>query len=284
MMSDLEHKLDLVLNDCLKSNSVDQCLTQYNRQDAEELKSLLIPALALNKLKPPVVTGKALFKAMAMIGKIESSTIRGAKVKFPKLVMKVAALFIAGLFLLTSLSVSGVESAPGEFLYTFKRLGEHVKYMLTPTSDGKANLHLSFSQARMSELLKLNNRAQLKDTELIKEMMSEANQALDKVVKTRLSNSNIPLSSIRDLNNRHGEILRHLILEEVNTPRSELNQFIELCKNKEIWFKELYSDNKTGVEEDDCHPGACCCPPNSEKLDAMIASYPTYKRENSLAY
>ena len=239
----------------------------------------MIPALALNGVSHPMPSCRALFKAMAMIGKIKHSTIRRSWILVPKFSMKIAASFIAGVFLLTSLSVSGIESAPGEFLYTFKRLGEHMKYMFTPTSDGKVSLHLSFSQARMIELLKLNNRNQLRDTELIKEMLSEANQALNKLVKTKLMDTSIQLSSIRDLNKRHREVIRHLFQEEANVSSKELSLYIELCKNKEIWFKELYSGDKTEVGENDCPPGACCCSPSSEKLDAMIVSYPMYSRE-----
>jgi hypothetical protein len=135
----------------------------------------------------------------------------------------------------TSLSAS---SAPGDFLYPIKLVSEKVRFLLTVNSENKAELRLTFSEERLNELLKLSQRSGSIDTTLLKEMLTQAELALERADVP--AEQAIPFLSRLQLTNTYQQKMLEQIRPDLDSAsRIYVDRAIETCCNRGQWLTEI---------------------------------------------
>ena len=117
---------------------------------------------------------------------------------------------VAGLFLLM-LGASSVElsarTMPGNFLYPIKILTERVRFALTSDPQERVELRLTFSERRLSEIVKTLQEGRGADKELVSAMLNEAKAALTTAEKLPETQAAAYMSRIASLEKQQKERL-----------------------------------------------------------------------------
>ena len=264
----LEKMLDEAIDKCFSGRTIDDVLNDYDNSYSAELRSLLEVACGFHSLEKPQISGKALFKSLTHLD-VEKEH---QKIKFPRLISRLAASFAIIGFMMFGLNVFAVNSLPGDGLYFVKRLSEQIEYMITPTADGKVELKLTFSRKRMTELLAQNNSGAAVELELVHEMLREATISLTHLKAVSSEKRGVLMSQVRDINRRHIETLNHIGSDKSSDVQAALKAIAITCDCREKWFGQLYES----IQGDDCQPGSCCCAPSETAFNENIEMFPHY--------
>lgn len=143
-----------------------------------ELSALAELAGRLNQLLPPPINPAAFARTLLEVERLSSSKARRFMALFsPSALVKVASYAVAVL-LTAGVVGSSAYSLPGSWLYPIKLVSQKVTYVFTPDDNGKAELHIIFSEEKMRELEKKFSRDQQIDQKVLAAALDEARSAL----------------------------------------------------------------------------------------------------------
>jgi len=155
----------------------------------------------------------------------------------------------AGIVMLV-LGASSVElsarSVPGNFLYPVKILTERVHFALTSDLEERVELRLTFSERRLSEIVKTLKQGKGADRELITEMLDEARDALSDASQLPETRSAAYRSRIASLEEFQKERLRSVKDMVPADRRQDVDEAIGMCDQGWARMREMMSGMPMG--------------------------------------
>ncbi len=151
---------------------------------------------------------------------------------------------VAGVVMLV-LGASSVElsarTVPGNFLYPVKILTERVRFALTSNPEERVELRLTFSERRLSEVVKTLKEGKGADRELIAEMLDEAKAALTAADKLPAAQSSAYKAQIASLERVQKDRLRAVETMVPAERRSAVTEAIGMCDAGWAGMREMMS-------------------------------------------
>ncbi|MGA7104566.1 MAG: DUF5667 domain-containing protein [Candidatus Deferrimicrobiaceae bacterium] len=139
---------------------------------------------------------------------------------------------IAGIVMLV-LGASSVElsarTVPGNFLYPVKILTERVRFALTSDPEERVELRLTFSERRLSEVVKTLKEGKGVDRELISAMLDEARAALSETAQMPESKSSAYRARIVSLEDIQKDRLRSMERWVSPDRRQDVAEAVRMC-------------------------------------------------------
>lgn len=139
---------------------------------------------------------------------------------------------VAGVVMLV-LGGSSVElsarTVPGDFLYPVKILTERVRYAMTSNPEDRVELRLTFSERRLSEVVRTLKKGRGADRRLISEMLDEAKAALADADKLPPAQSSAYKAQIASLEQVHKDRLRAIASTVPSDRRPAVAEAIGMC-------------------------------------------------------
>ncbi len=120
-------------------------------------------------------------------------------------------------------------TVPGDFLYPVKILTERVRYTLTSDPEDRVELRLTFSERRLSEVVRTLKKGKGADRELISGMLEEARAALAEADKLPAAQSSEYKTRIASLERTHKERLRAVESTVPDHRRPAVAEAIGMC-------------------------------------------------------
>jgi hypothetical protein len=155
----------------------------------------------------------------------------------------------AGIVMLV-LGASSVElsarAVPGNFLYPVKILTEKVHFALTSDLEERVELRLTFSERRLSEIVKTLKEGKGADRELITEMLDEARDALSDASQLPETRSAVYRSRIASLEEFQKERLRSVKDMVPADRRQDVDEAIGMCDQGWARMREMMSGMPMG--------------------------------------
>ena len=155
----------------------------------------------------------------------------------------------AGIVMLV-LGASSVElsarAVPGNFLYPVKILTERVHFALTSDLEERVELRLTFSERRLSEIVKTLKEGKGADRELIAAMLDEARDALSDASKLPETRSAAYRSRIESLEEFQKERLRSVEDIVPADRRKDVAEAIGMCDQGWARMREMMSGMPMG--------------------------------------
>jgi hypothetical protein len=155
----------------------------------------------------------------------------------------------AGIVMLI-LGASSVElsarAVPGNFLYPVKILTERVHFALTSDLEERVELRLTFSERRLSEIVKTLKEGKGADRELITEMLDEARDALSDASQLPETRSAAYKSRIESLEEFQKERLRSVKDMVPADRRPDVDEAIGMCDQGWARMREMMSGMPMG--------------------------------------
>ena len=155
----------------------------------------------------------------------------------------------AGIVMLV-LGASSVElsarAVPGNFLYPVKILTERVHFALTSDLEERVELRLTFSERRLSEIVKTLKEGKGADRELITEMLDEARAALSDASQLPETRSAAYKSRIVSLEEFQKERLRSVEDMVPADRRQDVAEAIGMCDQGWARMREMMSGMPMG--------------------------------------
>ena len=187
-------EFDDILNECLerllvKGETVEQCLASYPER-AAELKPLLEMALATKKVS--AIQPRPEFRARARYQL--SSALQSTKSKRPFLgwqprwmtaIAIVLALLLAG----GGTVAAAANSMPDEPLYPVKIASEQAQLVLTPSTQGKAELYARLVDKRVAEIIYVAEKGDVRRVEMVTQRLGNYLARVASLVSTQREES-----------------------------------------------------------------------------------------------
>ena len=155
----------------------------------------------------------------------------------------------AGIVMLV-LGASSVElsarAVPGNFLYPVKILTERVHFALTSDLEERVELRLTFSERRLSEIVKTLKEGKGADRELITEMLDEARAALSDASQLPETRSAAYKSRIASLEEFQKDRLRSVEDMVPADRRQDVDEAIGMCDQGWARMREMMSGMPMG--------------------------------------
>lgn len=155
----------------------------------------------------------------------------------------------AGIVMLV-LGASSVElsarAVPGNFLYPVKILTERVHFALTSDLEERVELRLTFSERRLSEIVKTLKEGKGADRELITAMLDEARAALSDASQLPETRSAAYRSRIESLEEFQKERLRSVKDMVPADRRQDVDEAIGMCDQGWARMREMMSGMPMG--------------------------------------
>lgn len=149
---------------------------------------------------------------------------------------------VAGIVMLI-LGASSVElsarTVPGNFLYPVKILTERVRFALTADPEERVELRLTFSERRLSEVVKALQEGHGADKELVGAMLDEARAALTDASKLPEGKSTAYKARVTHLENMQKEWLRSVESTVPADRRKDVAQAIRMCDEGWARMREM---------------------------------------------
>lgn len=152
-----------------------------------------------------------------------------AKAAFAGLVM-----FIIG----ASAVELSARTVPGNFLYPVKILTERVRFALTADPEERVELRLTFSERRLSEVVKTLREGHGTDMELVGAMLDEARAALSDASKLPEGKSTAYKARITHLESMQKDRLRSVEGQVPPDRRQDVAQAIQMCDDGWMSMRE----------------------------------------------
>lgn len=144
---------------------------------AGEVRPLLALAQELERLPAPQPSAEGLARAFARLAAEAAPRRRFFLLRRGWLAAAAALIAILACWGIVNSSFAAV---PGDLLYPVKRFRERVSYVLTLGPEGKANLHLAFSDERLKEAVRKYQRGRGIDEGLLRAMLASSAAALER--------------------------------------------------------------------------------------------------------
>jgi hypothetical protein len=156
---------------------------------------------------------------------------------------------VAGIVMLV-LGGSSVElsarTVPGDFLYPVKILTERVHYALTSNPQDRVELRLTFSERRLSEVVKTLKEGKGADRRLISEMLDEAKAALTDANKLPASQASAYKAQVASLEQVQKDRLRAVESTVPADRRPAVAEAIGMCNEGWAGMREMMSGMPMG--------------------------------------
>ena len=120
-------------------------------------------------------------------------------------------------------------TVPGNFLYPLKILTERVRFALTSDQEERVELRLTFSERRLSEVVKTLKEGKGADRELVSAMLDEAKAALSDATKLPESKSSAYKARIASLEEIQKDRLRSVESLVPADRRKYVGEAIRMC-------------------------------------------------------
>lgn len=159
-----------------------------------------------------------------------------------------ANVVFAGLvmFLLGASAVElSARTVPGNFLYPVKILTERVRFALTADPEERVELRLTFSERRLSEVVRALKEGQGADRELVTAMLDEARAALDDAAKLPEPKASTYKTRIASLEGVQKERLRSVEGWVPPDRRGDVAQAIRMCDDGWMRMREMMCGPQT---------------------------------------
>lgn len=152
---------------------------------------------------------------------------------------------IAG-FVMLLLGASSVElsarTVPGNFLYPVKIITERVRFALTSDPQERVELRLTFSERRLSEIVKTLREGRGADRELVAAMLKEAEAAIATAEKLPESESAAYRSRVASLEELQKDRLRSVERMVPPDRRTHVAEAIRMCDDGWTRMRETMCD------------------------------------------
>ena len=252
MNKDIENILDRCLDLLQEGRSVEQCLHLYP-EVADDLEPLLRVASDLRGLpraEPrPAALRTALLRAGAALPKREdtqrrhqaSGLLRLWRLPAPGAAIRWAAAAAFILVLTLGLGTASARSMPGDLLYPLKLATERVTFALTTSTDRRVELHLSFADSRLEELVRTTQADGRIDPLLLKRLLEHATLALEDAKPLPDERYRQLLGRVDAFNTYQKRVFERL-QPVVHTDDTQLlTRAISVCDERERWMRRTWS-------------------------------------------
>lgn len=244
MSQQLEHILDICIDQLKQGKTVEECLQQFP-QYADELRPMLQLAQGLEQLPKPGPSPADMLSAALSLGQKQHREKESLKSRFfPNKIFSAPRLSLAFnlvlvlLILFWGMSTLSANSVPGEFLYPVKVFTERVRFVLTFNEENRAELRLTLAEERLKELAEIYQTNGQVDTGLIKGMLEEARLALDEAPVTPQKASLI-FSKASHLNETQKFYLSNIQPKVQGATRRMVDEAIRTCDRRSQWMQQM---------------------------------------------
>ncbi len=260
MKKDLEKIFDDCIDELRKGGSVESILAKYPEY-ISETKPLLELVQAMEQLPKPEPSADAVSAALVGIGEelallrpvrhlVETSTVgRGQSPRLkkkrrsffgrlfqqPRLAWTLSAAF-ALVLMFVAISTVSANSVPGDILYPLKLVTEKVSFLLTFSSERKAELRLTFSEERTKEIKRVLQKSGKLDEGLLDAMLTEAQSALE---ETPNDTSAIFLAKLNAVNTYQKDVLESFRPRVDSANEKIVNRAIGVCDMRGRWIRGM---------------------------------------------
>ncbi|MFC1770754.1 DUF5667 domain-containing protein [Candidatus Margulisiibacteriota bacterium] len=146
----------------------------------------------------------------------------------PRLAYRAIAILLIVILSISTVSMS-IYANPGDFFYPIKLITEKISYLLHFNKEGKLELNITFSEARMKELLANFKESGKIDREILNIAIKEAQRALSKIDDLEEDKKNIFKEKIVALNKTQYEILTNLDKKVGAEDKAAITNAIDQC-------------------------------------------------------
>lgn len=249
---DDEYKFDDVLEKCLelvreRKATVEECLECYPDL-REKLEPLLRTALVLEAT--PKVEPVSKFKSAARMRLMQKAglplPVVKRKVRPSRMLMRVTAVSLAFLLILSGVAAASTNSMPDSFLYPLKRAIERVRLVTASTNKSRALAHLSFAEERLGEAREM---AKVRKTELVqrtlRDMNWETEEAYRSLQKISGKDKEALLTKLVSLSERQQTVLKSVIEQAPPEARTALEHALEVSRRGHEQAKEALEKTRS---------------------------------------
>jgi len=253
MNRDIENILDRCLDLLQEGRSIEQCLHLYP-EVADDLEPLLRVAGELQRLPEaeprPAALRTALLRAGAALPSrsdvldfSQDSGLRSSVRRSPvRIAFRWAAAAAAVLVLTLGLGTASANSVPGDFLYPIKLATERVTFALTTSTDRRVELHLSFADSRLEELVRTAQADGQIDPLLLKRLLEHATLALEDAKPLPDERYRQLLTRVDAFNTYQKQVFEQLQPAVHSDDRQLLTRAISVCDERERWMRRTWGD------------------------------------------
>lgn len=266
MSKDLETILDWCLNEVRKGKDIEYCLSLHPEL-ASELKPLLLLAKdieATPKLEP---RKEAINLTLMRIGEAVSTRRKRStlyeKIFHRPIVIRYAltkALSFALILVVVvwTMGMLSARSLPGDLLYPLKLATEHVKFTLTRNAEGKAELRLTLTGARLEELVKTVEQQGRLDESLLRKLLKEAELALYEARPVEKDRFVLFLTKLNYHTDYQKSVLEQLKPSVPVQEQIVMDQAIKVCLRRCEFIKKMMDMERSGERCREWGPGCRC--------------------------
>jgi hypothetical protein len=244
MSQQLEHILDICIDQLKQGKTVEECLQQFP-QYADKLRPMLQLAQGLEQMPKPEPSPAYMLSAALSLGRNQRIKKESLKSKFlpgnffPMRRLSLAFnLVLVLLVLFWGMSRLSADSVPGEILYPVKVFTERVKFVLTIDEEHRAELRLTFAEERLQELSEIYQKNGQVDTGLIKIMLEEARLALDGT-SVSPKKASLIFSKASHLNETQKFYLSGIQPRVEGATRQVIDEAIHTCNQRSQWMQQM---------------------------------------------
>nr|KXH70640.1 MAG: hypothetical protein AM324_00915 [Candidatus Thorarchaeota archaeon SMTZ1-83] len=266
MRKDIETILDWCLDEMKKGRSVDYCLNLYPEL-TPQLEPLLRLAGNIQETPTPEPRREAINMTLMKIGEVAAARRRERAVRErfsglpfvwrPAFAKALAFSLITAVAVLT-VGVLSARSLPGDLLYPLKLATERVRFTLTRTAEGKAELRLTFAGARLEELIRAVEQQGTLDESSLKTVLEEAELALDEAMPIEEDRFVMFVTKLSHFTSYKEAVLRRLRPRVPVQRRGILDRAIEICGIRCRCMTQMILPNGSGVKCREWKPGCRC--------------------------
>jgi len=282
----MEKDLEQILDDCIEQlrsgKDMEDVLSAYPDR-AEELRPLLSLVKQLESLPSPQVSVRGLMRTMAHLAEDQVSRARASIFGWlsrSALLRAAAVLFVVLFAGWGTVNVSAT-AVPGDLLYPVKLLTEKAKFYLTLNPSDRVELRVVFSEERLKEALRKYYRGEGVDTDLLRDMLVEAERALEESVKLPDDRRGVLLAKMGFLSAYQNQVLAGLEQQAPPEQRELIVPYRELCAKRCRWMRDMFRD--TGIRHpcwegnEPAGPEPHTIAPPVEKMQRWMKSCPKWK-------
>lgn len=255
MNRDIENVLDRCLDLLQEGRSIEQCLHLYP-EVADDLEPLLRVAGDLQRLPRAEPRPAALRTALLRAGAVlpsrsrvlqfsQDSSVKRRRRSPVRVAFKWAAAAAAILVLTLGLGTASARSVPGDFLYPLKLATERVTFALTTSTDRRAELHLSFADSRLEELVRTAQDDGRIDPLLLKRLLEHATLALEDAKPLPDERYRQLLTRVDAFNTYQKRVFEQLQPAVHSDDTQLLARAISVCDKRERWMRRTWG----GIQE-----------------------------------
>ncbi|BCW93964.1 MAG: hypothetical protein KatS3mg007_1858 [Thermoanaerobaculum sp.] len=250
MGNDLELILDRCLEALARGQTVEECLATYP-EVADELAPLLAVAVEFGALPRPEPRREAIHAALVRVGaSLPRPRARGAallpgRFRLPWLrpvflgVARWATALAVSLVVAVGIGAASARSVPGDLLYPLKLVTERVTFALTASPEGRAELRLVFADRRLGELLRGAQRRGRVDPELLRQVLREAELALEDARPLPEGRFPLVLAKVEAFNIYQKAALRQLQAGAQGEDTELIRRAISVCEERARWMRKM---------------------------------------------